>query len=432
MIDSDYPRVLILSASKYYTLDNQTSITLNSFFGSWPKERIAQVVCGVFNETKSGKLDNNIYILSLDNIPFLRKIFNKQRNSKSIGESALSIIPERASLLFKLRHSLKLFLISNFEFFPYKMNDDLIDFISKFQPDIIYTTLESPRIIKLVDSIEKYNPNYKIVPHFLDDWPNTMYKSHLTFFHRLILKFELKKILDKSKACFCISERMCQEYIRRYGKPIFYPLMNCVQEYQFSSIDKNNTSDVISLCYTGGLHLKRDEVIIDLLNNLSFCENIKLDFQIFTHESTWKNYSKRFSRFPFVKYGGYLKTDDIVRKLNEFDILVFIESFDENIINFTRFSISTKIPEYLSVGRKILAIGPSESGSIEYLKKNNAAFVLNNLGDIDYFLQFFKNMIYSNEFKIVQVNARNLFFRNHIKAGQIKLVKDTFNRLIAN
>ena len=44
----------------------------------------------------------------------------------------------------------------------------------------------------------------------------------------------------------------------------------------------------------------------------------------------------------------------------------------------------TKIPEYLSSQKPIIAIGPSGIASIDYLKNNNAALVLDDFNQLYY------------------------------------------------
>ena len=79
-------------------------------------------------------------------------------------------------------------------------------------------------------------------------------------------------------------------------------------------------------------------------------------------------------------YGGSLNKERMIEKLNKADVLIFVESFAEEQIEKTRLSLSTKISEYLSVGKPIIAVGPSEVGSMEFL--SDTAICVNNLDDL--------------------------------------------------
>ena len=60
---------------------------------------------------------------------------------------------------------------------------------------------------------------------------------------------------------------------------------------------------------------------------------------------------------------------------NNADVLVHTEAFDKYNKSLVRCAISTKIMDYLSVGRCILAIGPRDISSIEYLSDNDLALI---------------------------------------------------------
>src|SRR3546814_7688640 len=51
-------------------------------------------------------------------------------------------------------------------------------------------------------------------------------------------------------------------------------------------------------------------------------------------------------------------------------------SFVDHYSKYARLSISTKVPQYLSVGRPILAYGPKSLASISYIKETGAGVVV--------------------------------------------------------
>lgn len=69
--------------------------------------------------------------------------------------------------------------------------------------------------------------------------------------------------------------------------------------------------------------------------------------------------------------GGIPQSQVFMEQENS-DILVFIESFENRT---ARLSFSTKITDYLSSNRCILAIGPKDISSIEYFIQQDSALV---------------------------------------------------------
>lgn len=59
-----------------------------------------------------------------------------------------------------------------------------------------------------------------------------------------------------------------------------------------------------------------------------------------------------------------------------------VESFDEEEIEYFKFSMSTKIPEYLSVGRPIFCYGPDEIATVAYLAEKKVGIVATKSHDI--------------------------------------------------
>lgn len=85
-----------------------------------------------------------------------------------------------------------------------------------------------------------------------------------------------------------------------------------------------------------------------------------------------------FSRVG-VSYCGSLNYEGVLKQMENSHFLLHIESFDEKDRLYTRYSISTKIPEYMMSKRGIIAFGPSDIASIEIFKDNNLGCVLTEM-----------------------------------------------------
>lgn len=420
-----FPKVLIVSSYDMNARNNQSSITIRSYFGSWPQECISQVVCGVFNVEKRGRVDKNTFVLAVDDIFILNRWLKNKRPAKANGDDLLPVITRQSTIYYRIKENIRRFFTSTSELFPYNISLDLLQFINEFNPEYIYSTVDRAQVILLLDEIS-LRIGAKIAPHFMDDFPNTIFKSPLTFFHRKYILNKLNNLVKSSKICFCISKSMCEEYKKRYNKNNFYALMNSVEKYQ-GNLTKNRTNNnKFVFFYAGGLHLKRDSVLLMLCNYLSKTIDRELVFNIYTSERDWAQCKESFLNFSFINYHGYKSVEEINQSMLKSDVLVFLESFDQAIKEYTKYSISTKIPEYLSTGVKILAIGPPDVGSIAYLKNNDAAYVIDDLTN-DKIFDIEVNKIFSGfgDDDIIR-NACNLFHKNHTKAKNVKSLQNIF------
>ena len=66
------------------------------------------------------------------------------------------------------------------------------------------------------------------------------------------------------------------------------------------------------------------------------------------------------------------------REVEVADVLVHVESDDPEVLQNTRLSVSTKIPEYLSSGRLVLGFGPLNVASLALLKKYSLGVVVDS------------------------------------------------------
>jgi len=68
----------------------------------------------------------------------------------------------------------------------------------------------------------------------------------------------------------------------------------------------------------------------------------------------------------------------------KYDAILLPISFMEKMRSMSEFNIATKMSECLASGVPVLAIGPGYSAMIKYLKKNNAAVVVESNNDEDF------------------------------------------------
>lgn len=433
-----YPKVMIISVYDFYKGNDASSITLRNMFSSWPNDKLCHIHCGVYSDSNEKTNKDNVFYLYIKDIKFHNILLKFKRLKDKLFVSSTSITNESSVVIFKstniitkYKQKLKLVLSSYADLLPYKISNKCDNFIKAQKADIIYVIPSSKRIMTLVHEIHnKYS--IPILPHFMDDWPSTIYTSSiLSIIPKVQTLNYLKKILKISNECLVISSSMQEEYVKRYNGINFTPIMNTIPLNE-SNINNNIDSHGVikSFCYVGGLHLKRWESLLIICSILVKRKNI--EFIIYTKTNEWNNVRNKFEKYPFVKYGGYIKPENVMDIYQKHDCLIFVESFDENVIKYTRFSISTKIPEYLSLVKPIIAIGPSEVAAINYLKTTNTALIIDetNIGLCNNVL----NMALNNPYYFYEkkINCKNTFIKNHLQSTQHTLLKNVISRVKFN
>ncbi len=420
------PKILIIGSYTFEGTD-ATSITLKNIFSGWSVEKLAFIY--VTNQPNNLDYKKNIFIVSkkiFGNIQINRQkksFINDLREAKSVvgGIMDATASNDKKTKILNFFHTI---IVAHNALIPYKYSDKLDKFIQEFQPDLIYTPLGSLGVMYLAYKISiRYN--IPIYPHFMDDWINTMYaKNIFLIIPCLVKKYYLNNIFNRTKKAFAISEKMAFEYSNKYKKP-FFPLMNCIDDSAPSG--KSGLDDTaLRFCYSGGLHLNRWKSLEFLCKGLERLASDKIiELNVFTKESDWQSYKDKFINFSFMHYRGFISQTEMLHDLKKQTILIHLESFDEKVSAYTRLSISTKIPEYLSMKKPILAIGPCNIASIEYLNTNQSAFVVDRQDE-----ELLKNEINKimnlERREEVATNAYNLFKKNHTKESQQQILRNSF------
>lgn len=416
MSETKFPKVLIISDCDFHHGTDATAITVRNIFSGWNMENLSFLQLKSFH---SGEIvDHNKFILDSRNLQLGRILTKLRKQSGNITDAPPAlIVGTNTTQSEKLKQNIRLSISSLADMLNYQIDKTLTEFIETQKPNIIYLLPYGRRIIKLALNI-KQKFGIPILPHFMDDWPSTIYKdSTLSLIQRKLTIQTLYELFNNCEKSLVISDAMKNEFEKRYKKCRFFSLMNDVEDYSGSFVDENKPKEKLSLCYAGGLHLNRWASLLELCKIVRDNKNIG-EIAVYTNPNDWKSTEHYFKDFEFVVYKGFINQSEVLKTLEAYDALIFIESFDDNIKKYTRFSISTKIPEYLSLGKNIIAVGPSDIASITYLKENHLAIVCDDTNR-DEWKDILRSSLKDEQLLKRNIeNGKNIFFKNHYRKNQ--------------
>lgn len=199
---------------------------------------------------------------------------------------------------------------------------------------------------------------------------------------KLVYK-KMKKCIKNSNLLLTISNEMAREY-----KKIFNKDSLVVRNYSDALNDGENIKNAINeneikIIYAGGVHFNRWKILSKVGEALNCYNNSKhknVNLYVYSSQQLSRKILNSFKKYN-IKFCGGVNKDELYRIYQDANILLHVESFDRKSINATRLSFSTKIPEYMSMKKCILAIGPDEVASIKYLK--DCAYCINNINQIE-------------------------------------------------
>lgn len=179
----------------------------------------------------------------------------------------------------------------------------------------------------------------------------------------------IRAVLKVADSFFTISEKMRETYLELFGKDS-HIICNIPESMKRDDIKGN--SENIELIYAGSLYYGREDTIsmlVDVLSEYNKSNAKKAKLSIYCNSKPDDDVLRKVCKDTVSHYRGSLSKDELITELNLADILVFAESFQKSEIEKVRLSFSTKIPEYLSIGKPVLALGPSGIGSMDFLEE---------------------------------------------------------------
>lgn len=256
---------------------------------------------------------------------------------------------------------------------PVHISSAMCRYIEAVKPGYVYTCASSITSLRISHKIAaKYN--IPLVLHIMDNWEETLYSSSV--FSKpfsLILKHELKKANKFSCKNLAVSESLCKKFSEKYSKE-YRSLMNTVDFVAEKPIcfDRNK----LIFLYAGSLSINRYVSLKDVANALHCTLGQEgYLFKLFVPSAQNSDEIQSLFAKYSVEIKDYIPRNELMKEYNNADVLVIAESFDENFCDFTKYSLSTKLPEYMASGKPILAYLSKNLYSSEYLIKSGAAAV---------------------------------------------------------
>ena len=374
------PRILIITRGVWKDSEG-TSSTLTNFFKGYDRDKIAEiyietkqpqtVCCSRFFQISEYSLIKKIFL------PKTKTGFDFRSDSEFVTNEEISNKEDR-TMNWVRRHRSYLFiwlreLLWSFNGWQTK---ELRDFIQDFNPDMIWMD-GSPRI--LMNRLHQYVKKVSGKPSTLflmDDvytYPRTWNLLELLYYKKL------RSLVRKNVACsdkvFVASPKMKEEYDETFNIDSYF----IAKGADFSQVQPIGTTPHkgIKLVYLGQVYCGRIYTLIRLVEILKKKNEEGADF----HLSIYTNNYIPPKELEKVQVEGVSEVLDVVpyselgKVMEENDILLFVETFEEKYKNLARLSFSTKIVDYLASGKCIFAIGPGEIAPIRYFNDNEVAFV---------------------------------------------------------
>jgi glycosyltransferase involved in cell wall biosynthesis len=377
MEENNYPRILIFGPP--FNSFSGGGITLTNLFKGWPKDKIAVTSTGHVLFRVSTDVCNLYYLLGTDEQKWIFPLNLLQRpfpsGIMSFGNEEKTI-PEQPSVHNVKRLNIRRILVDKI-FYPVihwlglfhclseiQLSEKFRKWITEYNPEILYLQVSSREDILFSLKLCEYL-SIPTVIHMMDDWPSTISKDGLfERYWRIKIDRELKQLLDRMDLFLSISGAMTSEYKKRYNKNFlsFHNPVEIDTWSQYRKTDFKLDPDHARILYSGrignGITESLIEIakVIDSLNKSG--KKIKLYIQSPSGDTDVRN---RLQKFDCIVINPTVEYSKLPSIFSQADLMVIANDFDKDGVDFLRFSMPTKVTEYMVSGTPILVYAPYET-----------------------------------------------------------------------
>lgn len=342
----------ILTVAPYTIGDRRAlGITMEKFFYHYNRSKIFQIY---FDGIELSNIGEQSY--QFDYIWYLYK--HRERNITQNEGNGESI--QNYSLSYKTKNVIKSFM-------PIILEQDLNYRIKEFNPEVLYVQLYGVKMIELAELLKK-RLNIPMVIHMFDNWMGSDREQYLfPFLYDRNTNRKLRKLIRKANWVFGAAPTMCDFLDQSYGcnSDFVMPYAEFPDEVPIFKEYK----ETIKFLYTGNIELGRHMVIKEFISNMDE-SGLNYHLDIYTRQTyLFDGYHNRN-----VEIHKPVEHSEIQELLSQADALLHAESFEEKDICYTKYSVSTKIPEYMSAGKPVFYLGPLNIGVGVFLYTNDFAF----------------------------------------------------------
>lgn len=254
---------------------------------------------------------------------------------------------------------------------------------------------------------------YKIslVIEYRDPWSYNPYiSSNMSEFVKNVFKKIDKKVMKTSNAIITISEGLKEYLVKKFpsilSKKKIYVLSNGL-EINSSSIP--NISKIkyekINLIFTGNLYGIRDlKPLIKIMSSvqeLGKLEDVPLKIDIYgNYDSSYlSGLIHKYNVKQYFNLNGFIPRNECLKRISESTLTLHIGE------NFNYPTISFKVWDYLSMGKKVVYLGRNDSYTAKFLEETDFGYTI-SINDHDLGVKSFISLIDRIKSKSIDLNVK--------------------------
>lgn len=225
--------------------------------------------------------------------------------------------------------------------------------------------------------------NLPIVTYICDDYYFVKTpKSVISKLRVAFLKKKIRKLMRSTVKLAVICNALKDEYSKEFG--VSAETIMTGSEFTAESLSRL-VEKPTSLSYFGNIGCNRYISLADIgrmLDCINNKEGTNLLLNIYTAEKN-PDIINSFSNIESIKLCPFVLGDAFKSALLGSELLLHVEAFDEESIDVVKHSISTKIADSLASGIPLVAYGPPNVASVQYLISEECAIIATSKTELE-------------------------------------------------
>ncbi len=424
-------RILIISHNVFSDSENMGKTLLNLFSG-FDEDDICQLyfhsevptvdgICGNYFRITDRDALKSIVTRTMHGTKFDKSQVQKDLNTSRIDTGAVAKIYQKGRKRTPLIYLARDFIWSLSNWF----SEDLKLWLLENKPDVLfYAAGDYSFSYKIAYKIAKYL-KIPLIVYCVDDFFlfNANWKRLLGKVRQRLFMKTVYKTIGLADSIITICDKMASDYSKLFNK-------KCHVIYTTSENKTINFSlKPQKFAYFGSLGVNRDMQLIDIgqavINTADSTGIHTVD--VYTAEKR-SEVLKRMSHAPGITLHNAVSQNEMLKILAECIAVIHTESFDDIFRQRVKYSISTKIAESLMYGPCLFVYGPEEVGSVEYVRENQAAYVVSKKEELENgLIELFTNTELRDT---IIKSARTVANKNHNSTRNHLKIKEWLNDAI--
>jgi glycosyltransferase involved in cell wall biosynthesis len=361
---SDFPRILLVNEVPFGNATGY-AVTLSNLFRGWPRDRIAQIYRRTEYEPDTTLCQHNLALWD----PHLHGAKKSWRKPLRPFEYS-----------WKLRRG-------DFDTFKDTVNTGrAYAWARPFRPDVIFTSPTSYAAARFALELSQ-RLGVPFVCHTMDDWLAPWEQGARPLqpmpgegIRQQWRNRTAKQLFARAASRQVISEAMAAAFQQRYGHA-FKVIHNALDlsHWNLGPKDPGGVGTPFTIRYTGAIwnniQMPTLALAAEAIAELAAAgEAVRLE--IYTHESFARQYESALRREPHVVFRPLLPYAEMPALMHQADALLLPVTFDEQLLLFSRYSMPTKVPEYMISGAPSILFGPRDAAPVAYARQHGWGVVV--------------------------------------------------------